>query len=154
MHACLGFNHMNQPWDCLHVYWTLVDPLALINESPAFSDGEKGFGWGPVHSLPDENGNWGDFAAAQRAVGVWVRGYGMVWYGCMCVGVGVLELAKPCPSPHGARKASLLAPFLTNHRTLSSYLLSIFGSDLIFIGFLILLFLFPSNNFKLKDYVG
>ena len=149
MHAHIGFNHMNQPWDCLHLYLTLVNPLALFNESPTFSEAEKGLGWGPVHSIPDENSNWGDFAAGCVDM-LW---HGMVWHGCMCVGVGVLELAKSCPSPHGASKAFLHTPFLTNNRTSSSYLLSTIRSN-DFYQFLILLLLFPSNNFKSKDYVG
>ena len=37
------------------------------------------------------------------------------------MGVWVLEPAKPCPSPPGASKASLFAPFLTNQRKLVSF---------------------------------
>ena len=123
-----------------------LTPLALINESPTFLEGEKGFGWGPVHSIPDENSNWGDFAAGCVDM-LW---HGMVWHGCMCVGVGVLELAKSCPSPHGASKASLHTPFLTNNRTLSSYLLSTFRSNN-FYQFLILLLLFHPTILNWKN---
>ena len=66
---------------------------------------------------------------ALHACQVWCQcvSMGMVW--CGCVGVRMLELAKPCPSPHAASKASLLAPFLTNHRHF--VLQIVFGSNLI-----------------------
>ena len=91
-------------WNCIHLHRTLVNPLDLIHKSPTLSAGEKGFGWGMLHSIADEKSNWGDFAAARHGMGVWV-----------------LEPAKPCPSPPGASKASLFAPFLTNQRKLVSF---------------------------------
>ena len=59
-------------WNCIHLHRTLVNPLDLIHKSPTLSAGEKGFGWGMLHSIADEKSNWGDFAAARHGMGVCV----------------------------------------------------------------------------------
>ena len=52
----------------------------------------------------------------KKVIEVILQQHGMAW-----VCVWVLEPAKPCPSPPGASKASLFAPFLTNQRKLVSF---------------------------------
>ena len=77
----------------------------------------------------------------KKVIEVILQQPGMAW-----VCVWVLEPAKPCPSPPGASKASLLAPFLTNQRKLVSFFCPFRCSTFLFVTNLIISILrFPPN---------